>query len=220
MLVLERDGLDMARTLAWMIFPKSEIHRKQHLARTIAWAACEDTNSNGEIVLSAAAMKEILVGPGKVEMEEMAAEAAKRGTVAGDLLTLIYKMNAGGHSEPSFGKAIEQYKSFALGLKYGDGESLKYSEETLRTYFKDYASVSHLWAAFRFNQGPYFFAKDPRDVFRTDKAFVDFLGVAKSIAQFASTFIPKRTKPPKPIVSLEVFLQIPEEIPAMNLVLK
>lgn len=216
-LELLSDGLDMVRTLAWMIFPRSEIHRRQHVARTKAWTACEQAGATDDVILSSTFLREILGGPGKAEMEEMATEAGKRGSVAGDLLALIYQMEAGGHTEPSFGKAIEQYKSYALGLKYGDGESLKYSEATLRAYFEDYASVAHLWAAMRINQGPYAYTANPKNLFSDQESFVHFLGVAKSIALFASTFIPKRTKPSKPIIPAEILLSIPESVAAIHL---
>ena len=119
--------------------------------------------------------------------------------------------------EPSFGKAVDHYKGFAPGLKYGDGEALKYSEQTLRNYFSEFASVAHLWAAFRLNQGPYKYVNDPRDVFHKPEAMRTFLGVAKSLGEFATTFIPKRTKPPLTVIPDSILIALPDEIAPVRL---
>jgi hypothetical protein len=122
-------------------------------------------------------------------MQALAAEATKQGTVAGDLLGLMYEMHLQGMDEPSFGKAIENYKQFALPLRYGDGEALKRSEATLRQYFNAFESVAHLWAAFRLNQGPYAYTADPKDIFHTPE------GLRALLPLFGSPRTPRPSAP-------------------------
>lgn len=198
-----------------MNFPASREIQRQYFIRHVVKKACDEGGTDEEVCLRAGLLKELIEGPGFFEMKDMTAEATKRGSVAGDLLHLIYEMHARDLDEPSFGKAIEEYKRFALGGKYGDGEALKYSEQTLRTYFAEYAPVAHLWAAFRLNWGPYAYAKHPQDVFGSPEMFRTFLGVAKAIGEFASTFVPKRTRPAKPVIDPEALAKIPAEIPAV-----
>ena len=215
---LKNDGLDGGRVMAWMLFPNRPDIREIHFVREVV----EQEVLNGEsddtpVNLPAWMLRTLLESPGKEETGRLAAEATKRGTVAGDLLALIYEMQARRAVEPSFGKAIEHYKGFALGLKYGDGEALKYSEQTLRSYFDEFASVAHLWAAFRLNQGPYAYTKDPQSVFHSPEDLHTFLGIAKAVGQFAESFVPKRTKPPRPVIDGETLVHIPSEVLPVNL---
>lgn len=217
-LELRRDGLDGGRALAWMLFPNRPDLRKIHFVRELVEreympGAVDDS----PLTLPAWMVQSLLNSPGKEEMKDLAADGTKRGTVAGDLLGQIYEMQMMALPEPSFGKAVERYKVFALGLTYGDGEPLKYSEQTLRKYFDEFASVAHLWAAFRLNQGPYAYTDDPRDVFHSSAAFFTFLGIAKAVADFATTFIPKRTKPPRTVIDADVLIHVPDEVSPIRL---
>jgi hypothetical protein len=216
-LALFNDGNDPGRVLSLMHFPSSDEARRQFFVRHIVKKACDDGAAEAEVSLSTALLKDLIEGPGLLEMKAMTEEAVKKGSVAGDLLHLIYEMHARGLEEPSFGKALKEYQAFALGGKYGDGEALKYSEQTLRNFFSEYMPVAHLWAAFRLNRGPYAYAEHPQDVFASSDMFRTFLGVAKGIGEFATTFIPKRTKPPKPVIDPLALVQIPGEIPSVRL---
>ena len=215
------DSLDIGRVMAWMLFPNDQNMRLVHVAREIVEQSLLSGKAQDSLVtVPAWALKALLCGEGKKATEVAAVEATKQGTVAGDLLALIYEMYVREMAEPSFGKAIEQYKGFALGLKYGDGDALKYSEQTLRNYFDEFEAVSHLWAAFRLNTGPYAYTTDPRDIFRKSEALTLFLGVAKALGEFATGFIPKRTKPPRTVLDVKKMLQIPDHIQAVRLAFK
>jgi hypothetical protein len=211
------DGMDGGRAMAWMLFPADAALREHHMAREVAEQACKEAAASETISIAPQTLLALLDGPGGLEMKRLAAEATKRGTVAGDLLHLLYEMHARGVDEPSFGKALEHYKRFAPGLTYGDGEALKYSEQTLRTYFDEFRSVAHLWAAWRLNTGPYAYLPDPRQVFHDASSLQTFLGVAKGVADFATTFIPKRTKPPRPVIEINDLIAIPESIASIRL---
>lgn len=215
------DGLDGGRVMAWMLFPKEPEVRMVHFVKEVMAQNFIKERASSELVnVPVWALQSLLEGPSKSEIHNLATEATKQGTVAGDLLGLMYEMHLRGVNEPSFGKAVEQYKEFAFGLRYGDSEALKRSEATLRNYFDAFEPVAHLWAAFRLNQGPYTFTTDPRDVFHTSDGLKSMLGVAKTIGEFATTFIPKRTKPPKPVIGSGTLVKIPDEIPALHLIFK
>lgn len=212
------DGLDNGRVMAWMLFPKKPELRQAHFVREMTEQCFIKDRPDAEMAsVPVWALKSLLDAPGRSEMKALAAEATKQGTVAGDLLGMTYVMHLNETDEPSFGKAIEQYKKFALPLRYGDGEALKRSEATLRQYFNAFESVAHLWAAFRLNQGPYTFTANPRDIFHTPEGLRMLLGVAKAVGEFATSFIPKRKTPPTPVISAGTLVQIPDEIPAMRL---
>jgi len=215
------DGLDGGRVMAWMLFPNDPEMRHVHFAREIVEQSLLGGKTQDSLVTVPAWMlRALLDGEGRKAAKAAAANATKQGTVAGDLLALIYEMHARDMPEPSFGKAVEHYKAFALGLKYGDGEALKYSEQTLRNYFNAFESVSHLWAAFRLNMGPHAYTADPRDIFHKPDSLTQFLGVAKAVGEFATTFIPKRTKPPRPVLDVEKMVCIPNNISAVRLIFK
>lgn len=215
------DGLDGGRVMAWMLFPNDPEMRHVHLAREIVEQSLLGGKTQDSLVTVPAWMlRALLDGEGRKAAKAAAVDATKQGTVAGDLLALVYEMHVRDMPEPSFGKAIEQYKGFALGLKYGDGDALKYSEQTLRNYFDAFEAVSHLWAAFRLNMGPYAYTADPRDIFHKPDALTQFLGVAKAVGEFATAFVPRRTKPPRPVLDVGKMVCVPNSIPAVRLIFK
>lgn len=215
------DGYDGGRVLAWMIFPRSLDLRRHHLAREMAEREVANAAERGsQVLIETSLVRALLDGPGRAEMGELAKEATKRGTVTGDLLNLVYEMSARGADEPSFSKALAEYKAFAPGKRYGDGEPLKYSEQTLRTYFDDFRCVAHLWGAFRLNAGPYAYLEQPAKLFSNDSSLREFLGVAKGLADFATTFVPKRTKPAVAVIERDDLVHIPDSIPAIRFVFK
>lgn len=216
-LELEHDGLDGGRVLGWMVFPTDPAMRAAHFNRELVRQKLTAHPEHTSVTLSTTILAELLNGPSQQEIRTASVEATKRGTVAGDLLSLIYRRWAQGLEEPSLRKAIEDYKNFAVGKTYGDGEALKYSPQKLRDYFVEFLPVAHLWAAFRLNQGPERFTENPSEVFHEQSALMTMLGVAKAVGEFATTFIPLRTSPPKPVIAPEALLTIPNEVPAVRL---
>lgn len=217
---LHGDGLDAERVLSWMCFPSSRHLREARFVRKLIDRRLEQAHDPATMLsISACDLKLLVDSPTRAEVDAAATEATKRGTVAGDLLALIYQMYRLGSKEPSFGKAVSEYKAFALGKKYGDNEALKYSEQTLRNYWNEFLPVAHLWAGFRLNQGPYAYAPGI-NVFHDASAFQRMLGVAAAMGDFATGFIPLRTKPPKPIIAPGDLLSIPASVPRVQLVMR
>ena len=215
------DGLDGERVMAWMLFPNEQDLRRAHIVRKMLIDSyIRDRIPSDQVKVPVCVLQSMLDGPSQYELHNRAVEATKQGTVAGDLLALIYEMHLRGVEEPSFGKAIANYKKFALGRRYGDRGALKRSEATLRRYFDSFESVAHLWAALRLNQGPYPYTSVKSDVFHSPEGLQAMLGVAKAVGEFATKFIPKRTKPSKPVISLGTLVKIPEEITAKRLSFK
>jgi hypothetical protein len=210
-LLLAGDGLDPGIVLGWMLFPYSQELRELYLARNQIARLIDACGPDESISVPAGMMERILAGPGRKEFGDLAAESTKKGTVAGDMLALMMEQDHFGRPA-SKEVAVRLYSKFALGKKYGDGKPLKYSRATLLTYLDEYASVSHLWAAHRLNQ----FSPKPVDVFGTRKSLAVFLGVAKTLGNFANTYIPARVKPKAPLIPKSKILAIPDDIEARH----
>lgn len=118
--------------------------------------------------------------------------------------------------QPSMRKALSQYRTFAIGRKYGDGEALKYSDQQLRVYFEAAAPSAHLWAAHRLLKNIKDRGKAYKEAF-TAEGMPLLLGVAKDLQDFAITYIPKGTKPAKPIIGVQDMLLLPETIAPIKL---
>jgi hypothetical protein len=204
------DGDDPGRIRAWMYFPSSELLRQQYLMWHQIRRTCKEGDGDLQVSLSASLMLQLIEGPGLKEFKSLTEDAVRQGTVAGDLLNLIFEMYARGWDEPSFGKAIERYKEFGLGGTYKDGSPLKYSEHTLRTCFTNYSAVAHIWAALRLNWGPFPYADDPHEVLVRPDLVAEFLGRARLLGDFATTFVPKRTKSEKPVINPDILVRVPD----------
>jgi len=214
------DGKDVARITAWMYYPRNEELRQLHMERfEIRDALSEASDGSTFIQVKSDTLLRLLGGPGRNEIAEMQVEAVKQGTAAGDLLHLIYQMHQRGADEPSLGKALKEYQAFSLGPRYGDKTPLKRAEQTLRDCFEAFAPAAHLWAAFRLN-GPFPYVDPPGDLLGTAEGRDRFLGVAKALGEFATTFIPKRTRPAKPVIDPLTLVRIADSVPAMRLTFK
>lgn len=215
------DELDGDRVMAWMLFPKEQDLRRVYIFReTVINSYIQESTPSDQVNVPVWVLQSMLDGPSWGELRNRAVEATKQGTVAGDLLKLIYEMHLRGAEEPSFGKAIDEYKQFAQRRRYGDIKVLKRSEASLRRYFDSFESVAHLWAALRLNQGLYPYTPAKTDVFHSREELHAMLGVAKAVGEFATNFTPKRTKPPKPVIDIDTLVKIPNEIPARRLSFK
>jgi hypothetical protein len=131
--------------------------------------------------------------------------------VAGDLLVAMYEDWRMEEPRPSMRSALKRYRAWSVGRRYGDGEALKYSDMQLRRYFAEAAPAAHLWAASRLLQAH----KDGGKAFRaafTRNGMPYLLGLARELQEFGATFIPKGTKPPKPVLARRDLLLIPDEI--------
>ena len=127
-LELNGDGHDGSRVAAWMLFPKNPEMRDAHISREVTEVFFLNGRPHDDVVsIPIWLIKSLVEGPSKSELQDCAVEATKQGTVAGDLLSLVYEMHMRGVAEPSLGKALDEYKEYARGKRYGDGESLKIS---------------------------------------------------------------------------------------------
>jgi len=191
-----------------MLYPQNAEFRAAYSLRN-QWAA--SIAKGGEFALSAETVQAFLDLPSRNELALAAVAGVKHGTVAGDLLSLIYEQRRQDQSRPSMRAALKRYRAFAVGKKYGDGDALKYSDMQLRTYFSAAAPSAHLWAAHRLLKR----YKDRGVGYKT--AFMPegmplLLGLARELQDFAVSFIPKGTKPAKPIIDADNLLLLPEAI--------
>jgi hypothetical protein len=196
-----------------MLYPKNADFRMAYCLRN-RWQAlaAQDTQHT----LSSADLCCLLDAASRQELREAADAGTKQGTVAGDLLGLIYEQWQLDRDQPSMRKALGQYKKFAVGRKYGDGEALKYSDMQLRIYFEAAAPSAHLWAAHRLLKIHKDRGKSYKEAF-TPEGMPLLLGVAKELQDFATTYIPKGTKPAKPIIGEQDMLLLPDTIPPIKL---
>jgi hypothetical protein len=196
-----------------MLYPRDDRLRTAYKLRN-AWS--RRVASDKGATASAGEIQTLLDLPSRRELSTEADKGVKTGTVAGDLLALIYEQSCIGAPEPSMRDALKRYPEWAIGRTYGDGEPLKYSDMQLRRYFRASSPSAHLWAGFRLLKC----IKDGGESYR--QAFEPqglplLLGVARSVQDFAECFIPKRTKPTKPIVCGTDLHRVPDHIGAIEL---
>jgi hypothetical protein len=191
-----------------MLYPKNADFRASYGLRNRLAAL---TAQDAQHTLSSSEIRDLLNAASRQELREAADSGTKQGTVAGDLLSLMYEQWRLNKPWPSMRAALSHYRKFAVGKKYGDGETLKYSDMQLRKYFEASAPSAHLWAAHRMLKK----VKDRGQSYKTaftPEGMPHFLGLAKELQDFATTFIPKGTKPAKPIIYAADLLLLPETI--------
>ena len=196
-----------------MLFPRNASFRASFCLRD-RWAslAAKDTGHT----LTSSDLRDLLSVASGHELSEASKIGTKQGTVAGDLLSLIYEHWRLDGDQPSMRKALSLYRQFAVDRKYGDGEALKRSDMQLRTYLEAAAPSAHLWAAHRLLKKIKDRGKSYKAAF-TAEGMPLFLGVAKELQDFAITYIPKGTKPAKPIIGVQDMLLLPETIAPVKL---
>lgn len=199
-----------------MLYPSNPDFRASYCLRN-RWVELTEKNTNH--TLSSIEVRDLLNAASRQELNQAADAGIKQGTVAGDLLALIYEHWSLDRDQPSLRKALSQYREHAVGKKYGDGEALKYSDMQLRAYFEAAAPAAHLWAAYRLLKK----FKDRGKAYKTAfevEGMPLLLGVAKELQDFATTYIPKGTKPAKPIIDAQDMLLLPETITPIVLTLR
>lgn len=194
--------------LAAMLFPRNENLRHSYCLRNV-WF--DRLQSESQYALAAADVQAFLNVASRHELRVASDAGARQGPVAGDLLGLVYQQVHADLPWPSMREAVRQYQIFAKGRTYGDGLPLKRSNGQIRTYFEAAAPAAHLWAARRIIQGFSDGGKAYQASF-TAEAWPYFLGVAKELQEFATTFIPKGSKPAKPIICRSEMLLLPDSI--------
>ena len=196
-----------------MLFPRDERLCEAYKLRN-AWT--RRLGSDRSATASASQVQALLDLPSQRELSEQSTEGVKTGTVAGDLLAIIYEQSRIGAPEPSMRNALKRYAEWSIGKKYGDAGPLKYSDMQLRRYFAASSPSAHLWAAFRLLKTLNDDGESHRIAFDPEGMPL-LLGVARSVQDFAESFIPKRTTPAKPIVNGADLNRIPNHIKAFEL---
>ena len=210
-------GLDLeaakVTVIGAMLFPRGERLRAGYVLRN-EWE--RRIKADPSIVATTAEIQALLDLPSRNELQVEAEMGVRRGTVAGDLLALIYEQSRRGDPEPSMRAAHRRYTSWAIGKKYGDSKSLKYSSGQLHRFFEEAAPSAHLWAAFRLLQNINDGGVSYRSAFEPNGLPL-FLGVARSVEYFAANFIPKRTRPAKPVLDGSNLHRVPFHIKPIDL---
>ena len=203
----------IAGVIGAMVYPRDERLRTAYTLRN-AWARRLRIDPCASA--TASEIQVLLDLPSRQELRNETVKGVKAGSVAGDLLALIYEQSRRGAPEPSMRDALERYPKWSMGKKYGDGTPLLYSDMQLRSYFRASMPSAHLWAGFRMLKAIKDDGESYRTAFHPDGLPV-LLGVARSVQDFAESFIPKRTKPAKPIVNGADLHRIPDHIDAIEL---
>lgn len=196
-----------------MLYPQDERLRAAYTLRS-TWSRRIGIDLGASA--SAGEIQALLDLPSRRELSDEADKGVKTGTVAGDLLALIYEQSRTGAPEPSMRSSLKRYAEWSIGKQYGDGGPLKYSDAQLRAYFCVSSPSAHLWAGLRLLKT----IKDDGEGYRTafhPEGLPLLLGVARSVQDFAESFIPKRTKPAKPIVNGGDLHRVPDHIQPVEL---
>lgn len=194
--------------MAAMLYPRNEAYRAGYCLRD-EWS--RRLRDDAQYAVSASDIQAFLDLPSRQDLRAAAEAGTKRGSVAGDLLRLAYEDWRLKKPEPSIRSALRHYRGWSPGKKYGNGSALLYSDAQLRLYFAEAEPAAHLWAAFRLLKRTKDRDKSDRSAF-TPHGMPTFLGVAKELQDFATTFVPKRAKPAKPLIDADALLQIPMHV--------
>lgn len=189
-LILQPD-IDLCMLWAVMLFPNNKLRREQYHLINGTHQLLKDTKIS-EFNLPRHSLELLLESPSYEDFRELAKKNTKKGIIAGDLLSIIYLMVKFNFEEPSINKAIHVMKEFSLenDVKFGDGARLPRSEQTIRDYWCDFKSVSHLWAAFRLNQS----YQISNEFEINEHNYIKFLEVANGLLSFGMSFVPNRQK--------------------------
>lgn len=179
-----------------MLFPDDENLRKQNYAVEVA--KYEVSSSDASRTLSTECIKLLIEAPSDSALQRIRNESTKEGFVAGAILTAMYLMHHYKLAEPSINKAIFVAKEFSKKTAYGDGSPTP-AETKIKEYWRQYAPVAHLWAAFELNR-LYPIVESEADCL-SETGFPKFLQLAASVYNFGITFIPKRARPQTPILN-------------------
>lgn len=164
------------------------------------------------------AIRELLNLPSRRELQDAAERNATCGHAAGDLLTLVYESYLTDRRCLSERAAIRKYATWAIGKKDGQFAPLKYSPSQLRAHFHSAKPAVHLWAALRlFMTGRT--RTEAQVICLSNEGLPSFLGVAKAIQLFATTFVPNRASNEAVLVEAIDLLLVPDAIPATTPIL-
>ncbi len=204
------------RVFATMLYPLDEQKQNQYVASHMLKAKLNDPHIKPlgpqSVDVSVDLLRLVLNSPSFDQIKNEAKELFRGGIIAGDILSFVYLMHLTDTPEPSIRKAVYLLGHFYTETVYGDGKPIPASEPQVRKYWNAYLSVSHLWAALRLVQGFGFTGLgNPIDILWGEN-LRKFIGIAEAIRLFGTSYIPKRVKPPVPLLPLKEMWQPPIDV--------
>ncbi|MDH3700731.1 MAG: hypothetical protein OEU46_05405 [Alphaproteobacteria bacterium] len=171
-----------ARVVATMLYPKDETRREQ----LVAYSAERALLDNGiRIPLDITAKTHF--GPSKNEFERESARTLNAGAISGQLLLLIKQLVVHQPSDASVRKAADLLAK-SLNKYQLDGIAVPASEGSIRTAWRNFKSVCHLWAAWRI--------LEYEDSLMMNERLPELLAVSEWMREFAESHYPP-AKPAK-----------------------
>lgn len=205
--------VDICMMWAVMCFPNNKFFREQYHLINGTHQLLKDTNLS-EFTLPRYSLELLLESPSYNDFSKLVKDNSKKGMVAGDLFSVIYLMDKFNIPEPSFNKAIHIMKEFSLrhDVKFGDGNRLPRSEQTIRDYWNEFKNAAHFWATFRLNQ-TYQIGAESR---LSKNNYMAFLEVANGLLKFGQDFSPFRQKGGNSLLDGDMWL-LPNSLSTRNL---
>jgi len=195
-----------------MMYPDDTEARRRALVAGKVDRVTRDAHA-ADFLIPAVDARALLNAPSYAAIKNEQRTRTKEGMVVGDLLSMIYLLNHF-NREPSMRRALHAFRKYAETTTYGDRTPIPNSEPKVRECWSKFGPVAPLWAALRINRG-YGFAPE-RAVF--EPQHIDkLLSVAAGLREFAVSFIPKRTRPPKPVLDPDTTWTMPEGTPVARL---
>jgi hypothetical protein len=189
---LRGNSMDPIWILAVMTFPNDEDLRRQFYAVKYAESLLEGTAPTDFLEMQAGLIRDLINAPGKSELLEIVGKHTRDAIVAGNALTTVYAMDSFPNyfDEPSERKAIFVAKKFSEKSQYGDGSAIPRSDKKIRQCMENFRSVAHFWAAMTLHEG--FPIRERKEILASPEAVHDFLGIAGTLQDFGSNFLPTR----------------------------
>ena len=192
--------------IAAMLFPRNRAWRAVYRLRN-EWEGRLATSA-APYTLTKAEVQAFLDAPDRAFLRGTAHLGVKQGSVAGDLLGLLYESHRRGVA-PSLRSALSKYRAWAPGKRYGDATPLKYSDSQLRQYFDAASPAAHLWAALRHMQHLGDSGESYGVAFERE-GLPYTLGLAAEFQRFAINLMPRRAQ--KPVFDSAEMLLLPDSI--------
>jgi hypothetical protein len=201
---------------ASMAHPQNELHRDEFVASLITRVMTEE-NCEFEIETPVSVLRVLLNAPSLEEIVKRASDAARKGSVAGDLLCFVAEMCMTGCDRPSIRKAIYMTEGYFSNALDGHGKEFSAKRSFIYECWKEYKSVAHLWAAKRVCLLSPSMPSLYETLFGDDLA--KFLAFAEAFRIFGENYIQPYTKPCEPLLPHQETWKVPEgfTLPKVNL---
>lgn len=185
---------DKPLVLALMCWPDDEPTRNQFEAAHKVRQVLAVPNADRTVDVSPNLLRILLEAPPWNELRSIQQTSVRAGFVVGQLLLTMFLLDRyADQLPPRGGRGATLSKAVAVAAKWGknggtlgDGHPFPSSDRTIRTYWKRFRSVAHLWAALSVNvAAPW--APDRETM--SPEHFATFLGVAAGFQKFGLDFV-------------------------------